>query len=364
MSVKIRFKNISNGRQSIFLDFWPPVVGSCGKLSRREFLRLYTYKNPASAAQRKHNRSMLRLAEKARAKREIEIQEERYNGKRDDTTVIDYLIAEAQRRKKQTAGIWNNMIFHARQHFHEHDQVRALKVSDCIAFRDYFTHLVRSGDLMQNTAANYFAMFRAALRQAYRTKLLSENLNVFYDPIRFVKTERDFLSIDEISRLAGTDTEKPLHRSAVLFAALTGMRSSDVIRLTWGRVTDDDPSGPVLKLFVKKTESYDRKPITEQARKLMGVRGADDQKVFPISYRTYRMFLKEWAKAAGIERRVHPHMLRHAFAVQLLNAGEDIYTVSKMLNHADVKTTQIYVNLLDKSKRRAAERIRINLPGN
>lgn len=361
MSVNIRTKDISRGRQSLYLDFWPPVVNSQGKQSRREFLKLYIYEKPTTSQQRKHNRSMLKVAEKVRAEREIEIQEQRYNDRRDDTTVIEYLHTEAQRRKKQTAGIWNNMIFHARNHFPESVQLRNLNVLDCISFRDYFTGLVQRGDLMQNTAANYFSMFRAALRQAYRTKMIPENLNIFYDPIRFAKTERDFLTIDEINRLANTRTGKPKHRAAVLFTALTGMRSSDVIRLTWGRVIDDQ-SGPMLKLYIKKTENYDRKPITEQARQLMGERGSDDQKVFPVSYRTYRTFLKQWAKASGVDRRVHPHMLRHAFAVQLLIAGEDIYTVSKMLNHADVKTTQAYLTLVDESKRRAAEKMRISLP--
>ncbi|MCG8342874.1 MAG: site-specific integrase [Chlorobiales bacterium] len=360
MSVHIRKKAISKGRQSLYLDFWPPVVNSSGKQSRREFLKLYLYGEPTTSQQRKHNRFTLRLAQKVRAEREIEIQERRYNGRRDDTTVIDFLHAEAQRRVRQTALIWGNMIFHARKHFSEDVQVKSLNVHDCLAFRDYFRRLVDNGDLKQNTAANYFAMFRAAIRQAYRSKMISENLNAFYDPLRFEKTERDFLSIDEINRLAGTDTRKPEHRAAVLFTALTGMRISDVIQLTWGRVVDDDPSGPLLKLHVKKTNDYDRKPISDQARLLLGKRGSDGQRVFPVTYKTYRLFLREWAKAAGIERRVHPHMLRHSFAVQLLAAGEDIYTVSKMLNHADVKTTQIYATLLDESKRRAAGKMRIN----
>lgn len=361
MSVHIRKKTISNGRQSLYLDFWPPVADSAGKQSRRQFLKLYIYDKPTTSEQRKHNRNTLRLAEKVRAEREIEIQESRYNGRSDDTTVINYLHAEAQRRSRQTAGIWGNMISHAKKHFLEDAQMRNLEVLDCIAFRDYFGKLVSSGEMMQNTAANYFAMFRAAVRQAYRTKMISENLNAFYDPLRFEKTERDFLTIDEINQLAATVTERPEHRAAVLFAALTGMRISDVVRLTWECVVDE-PAGPVLRLRIKKTKNYDRKPVSVQARQLMGDRGEDDQRVFRVTYKTFRTFLREWAKNAGIERRVHPHMLRHSFAVHLLAAGEDIYTVSKMLNHADVKTTQVYATLLDESKRRAAERITIRLP--
>jgi site-specific recombinase XerD len=68
-------------------------------------------------------------------------------------------------------------------------------------------------------------------------------------------------------------------------------------------------------------------------------------------------FLHRWAKAAGIKKNVTFHVARHTYATLLLYYGADLYTVSKLLGHKNVKTTQIYAKVMDGTKRKAVNLI-------
>ena len=70
--------------------------------------------------------------------------------------------------------------------------------------------------------------------------------------------------------------------------------------------------------------------------------------------------LNKWVAKAGITKKITFHCFRHTFATLQLTGGTDIYTVSKLLGHRDLKTTQIYAKVIDKSKRDAVNRITLN----
>jgi site-specific recombinase XerD len=102
--------------------------------------------------------------------------------------------------------------------------------------------------------------------------------------------------------------------------------------------------------------------VSEQAVLLLGERVADDQPILPgLTYSAQlNKVLKKWVKDAGITKPITFHSFRHTFATLQLSLGTDIYTVSKMLGHRELKTTQIYAKIVDQSKRDAADRIKIN----
>jgi site-specific recombinase XerD len=68
-------------------------------------------------------------------------------------------------------------------------------------------------------------------------------------------------------------------------------------------------------------------------------------------------FLFAWASKAGITKDVHFHIARHTFATLALTFGGDIFTVSKLLGHADLKTTQVYAKLIDSKKREVIDKV-------
>ena len=93
----------------------------------------------------------------------------------------------------------------------------------------------------------------------------------------------------------------------------------------------------------------------------MGVRGRDNEAIFNCP-RLCNKHLREWAQSAGIAKHITFHSGRHTFAVMMLDLGVDIYTVSKLLTHSNLATTQVYADVVDELKRDAAERISLKMP--
>jgi site-specific recombinase XerD len=94
---------------------------------------------------------------------------------------------------------------------------------------------------------------------------------------------------------------------------------------------------------------------------LLGERAADAERVFPaLRYSAMtNIHLARWMIAAGITRPITFHALRHTYASLQLTFGADIFTVSKMLGHKDVKTTEIYAHLIDEKKRATTNKIKL-----
>ena len=88
-----------------------------------------------------------------------------------------------------------------------------------------------------------------------------------------------------------------------------------------------------------------------------------DEPVFEgLKYSAYHnKHLFQWIGAAGITKNITFHSFRHTYATLQLFHGTDIYTVSKMLGHKDLKTTQIYAKIVDDTKRKAANKIKLDM---
>jgi site-specific recombinase XerD len=81
-----------------------------------------------------------------------------------------------------------------------------------------------------------------------------------------------------------------------------------------------------------------------------------------LEYSAYNnTLLREWVKEAGITKYITFHCFRHTYATLQLSLGTDIYTVSKLLGHRELKTTQIYAKVIDKVKREAADKIKLDI---
>lgn len=103
-----------------------------------------------------------------------------------------------------------------------------------------------------------------------------------------------------------------------------------------------------------KAKEAQRRTLVEFAS-----RGEDDELIFDgiTAVQNARINVSAWVRAAGINKHITFHCGRHTFAVMMLDLGVDLYTVSKLLGHKSIETTQIYAKVLDKNKLNAVDRI-------
>jgi integrase len=112
-----------------------------------------------------------------------------------------------------------------------------------------------------------------------------------------------------------------------------------------------------IQFTQKKTKQTEVLPVAEQAIKLLGERTSDTP-FDTLNYNSWKNSkLRDWIQSAGITKRITFHCARHSFATLQLSLNTDIYTVSKMLGHKNLRTTEIYAKVIDKRKIEAANRM-------
>jgi integrase len=218
--------------------------------------------------------------------------------------------------------------------------------------------LAEAKPLSQNSKVSYFNKLRACINQAFEDRIIPIN------PLRGVtgfkdeETERTYLTFDEVKRMAKTECKYPVLKRAFLFSCLTGLRKSDIEKMIWGEVqTSGDKTRIIFKQ--KKTGGQEYLDINAQAEDYLGERRENTGRVFAgFKYNSQTLLeLRRWALAAGITKDLTFHAGRHTFAVMMLDLGADIYTVSKLLGHKELSTTQIYAKVLDRKKQEAVNLI-------
>lgn len=188
------------------------------------------------------------------------------------------------------------------------------------------------------------------------TDLAAKVKNISYE-----ESQREYLTLEELNQLASTPCESDILRRGALFSALTGLRHCDIKQLKWRDVVKDE--GHYRLLFTQqKTKGVEYMPISDQAYLLCGERGDADRLVFEglQDPSWINRPVKKWIEASGITKHITFHCFRHTYATLQLTNGTDIYTVSKMLGHRKVTTTQIYAKIVDEKKEAAADAIRIS----
>lgn len=369
--VRLRQRTMPSGNISLYLD-----VYLNGRRSY-EYLKLYLVPEK-SRADKEKNRETLKLADAIRAKRVIEVRNGLYGFQSQfatNTRFFDYYEAMVAKRMGTTEsrgnwGNWRSCLHHMRKYEKRKDITFEEITPEWVqGFKDYleyeacaWTHdyrkKIKDKPLARNSKVSYFNKLRACLNQAFEERIIAVNPMRGIEGFKAEEGTRMYLTIDEVKLLAQTECDYPKIKAAFLFSCLTGLRRSDVLRLTWGDVYQQGEFTRII-FKQKKTNGQEYLDITPEAVELMGERGKPTEYVFQDlhSPSCTNNTIKLWVARAGIPKEITFHCARHTFATMMLDLGTDIYTVSKLLGHRELTTTQIYAKVLDKNKQAAVSKI-------
>jgi integrase len=363
-------KQSASGSISLFLEIYKgTTTNSDGKIKNirdYEYLNLYLIDNPKTPIDKQHNKDTLQLAESIKAKRELEIKNGLYGFSsefKQGTNFIDYFKEQMEKRKQSMGnyGNWDSALKHLIKFAGTKISFRDVDHNFCENFRDYLKYKAKKSSgqpLSSLSVASYFNKFRACLKEAVKKKIILSNPAIDVSSPRIIENKREYLTFDELKAIVKADCRYDVLKRAFIFSCLTGLRWSDVQNLKWSELQNTG-SGWKITFHQQKTKGLQYLDISEQARGYLGEMGSPNDRVFTgLKYSSFmNLELSKWMMRAGITKNITFHCARHTFAVLQLTLGTEIFTLSKLLGHSELKTTQVYAKIIDEKKREAVNKI-------
>ena len=376
MKIHLRKKKLKSGKISLYLEYYKgnskTPDGKRKILRDFEYLDLYLFPNPETLEERKQNKENLELADQIFTIRKAELYQGKYNIQNDKKGKVGFLefyeeTTEERYKSKGNYDNWDAAQKHIEAYCPSHITLNDVDVNFIKGFKKYLETVAvtkSKKNLSQNTKHTYFNKFKACLNAAFEEGYLKENFMKKVKGFAMGESTREYLTADELQKLASTHCKLPLLKRAFLFSALTGIRWSDVNKMKWSEVRDEGMDSENTTIFrivfqQKKTDGVEYLYISKQAREFLGDRKELDNRVFKgLRYSAHmNLQLLRWCMDAGINKHITFHSARHTNAVLLLENGADIYTVSKRLGHREIRTTAIYAKIIDKKMKEAANLI-------
>lgn len=343
--VRLRQKSLKSGGASLYLD----IYADGGR--HYEFLNLYLIQEH-NLIDKERNKETLRMANVIKTERTLDVQGSRLGVSRkrkNNPLLTDAFMMYAEKRGKEKVTTYTATLRYLKGY---DPKVRVGAISPQWAER-----LVKSlyDKFKQGTARIYASRIKGALAWCFSEGMIARNP---FDQVVLsapTESERQYLTSDELRKMVDADFDEQV-RKPFLFSCLTGMRISDIMRLTWANIEEDGGRWRAV-IRMKKTKRMLYVEINDSAKALMGERRKGEDKVFEITTTDYRLNLQlaRWTAIAGVQKHITFHCARHTFATMLLSNGVDIYTTSKLLGHTNIATTQIYARIIDKKRRDAID---------
>ncbi|MBN2364710.1 MAG: site-specific integrase [Calditrichaeota bacterium] len=342
--IKLRVRKLKN-KYSIYIDY------HTNKGRERKYLGLYLAGDENNWQEDRvillKAREVQRLFEE---KLKLERDKFKLNSNKSEANFVDYFELMAEKRKGNTRHNLLSVLSHLKEYTDG-----TIKFSDIDqAFCEGLKHHILSKCSI-NTTKHYFSKLSQALEDAiflYDLPMLNYFKRVKHGrstppPIRY-------LTKDELQNLIDNPYPNKKVVNPFLFAAFTGLRLSDVKALLFENVVDGRINITQIKTKIPLDVLMNPNAVAiiEEQKQIQGRKSGKIFDMLEDDYLNWR--IKQWVKNCGINKTITFHCARHTFATMGITAGMDIYEVSELLGHTEIKHTLLYAKLVNKKKDLAA----------
>ncbi|MDR1983555.1 MAG: site-specific integrase [Prevotellaceae bacterium] len=225
-----------------------------------------------------------------------------------------------------------------------------LKMIDYKFVNDFETYLVTNYQLVHNTLIKYMKSLRHIIRIAMDEELITKN-PFANRSMQYQNSDRGYLTQAEIDKLITFRFDKIEYEQArdiFIFCCFTGLSYSDAFKLNNDNIRLSFDGKMWIKGKREKTDIEYNIPLLDIAKTILEKYKSSQtgDKLLPLcSLGKYNNWLKKISAICGINKNITSHIARHTFATFTLTKGVSIESVSKMLGHVNIKTTQIYAKI-------------------
>ncbi len=272
--------------------------------------------------------------------------------RRNEITIKELVIKRQEKIRNNTKTVDLSLLKHLMTFSNDDVRVKFVDADFCYAFAKYLTN---KADVKTSSATTYMQKLHAVLQDAVYAGYIKSNPMPPINRLlpKHISPQRASLTVEEVENLNNAECPHSITKLAFLFSCYTGLRLSDIETLNWSDIHKLNGIYMLAKIQVK-TNTEVHIPLCRQAvqilKQVQDKRLSNNENIFPMYSRTTTYFdLRQWAANAGITKHITFHISRITFVTLSISAGMNMYVISKLCGHKDIKTTQVYARMVDRT---------------